>query len=71
MLCTSMKTPSTPTATAVLAMHGISSRRPPLATPPSSNYIRMKLLNNFVERDFKKKKKKRVEEEEEEDILST
>lgn len=36
---TSMKIPSTPTATAVLAMHGINSRRPPLATPPPSNYI--------------------------------
>jgi len=38
-LDTSMKIPSTPTATAVLAMHGINSRRPPLATPPPSNYI--------------------------------
>lgn len=37
---TSMKIPSTPTATAVLAIHGINSRRPPLATPPSSNYKR-------------------------------
>lgn len=38
ILCTSMKIPSTPTATDVLAMQGISSRRPPLATPPPSNY---------------------------------
>lgn len=34
---TSMKIPSTPTATEVLAMHGISSRKPPLATPPPSS----------------------------------
>lgn len=34
---TSIKIPSTPTATAVLAMQGINSRRPPLATPPPSN----------------------------------
>lgn len=33
-----MKIPSTPTATHVLAMQGISSRRPPLATPPPSNW---------------------------------
>lgn len=38
---TSMKIPSTPTAMAVLAMHGINSRRPPLATPPPSNYIKI------------------------------
>lgn len=31
---TSMKIPSIPTATAVLATAGISSLRPPLATPP-------------------------------------
>ncbi|KAH7836562.1 hypothetical protein Vadar_002906 [Vaccinium darrowii] len=31
-----MKIPST---TALLAMHGISSRRPPLATPPPSSYL--------------------------------
>ncbi|TQD68582.1 hypothetical protein C1H46_045885 [Malus baccata] len=37
---TSTKIPSTPTATAVLAMQGINSRRPPPATPPSSNYRR-------------------------------
>jgi hypothetical protein len=36
-LFTSMKIPSTPTATEVLAMHGISSRSPPLATPPPSS----------------------------------
>ena len=30
--CTSMKIPSTPTTTAVLAMHGINSQKPPLAT---------------------------------------
>jgi hypothetical protein len=36
-LSTSMKIPSTPTATEVLAMHGISSRKPPLATPPPSS----------------------------------
>lgn len=35
-----MKIPSTPTATDVLAIHGISSRRPPLATPPPSSYMR-------------------------------
>jgi hypothetical protein len=32
---TSMKIPSTPTATDVLAMQGISSLKPPLATPPT------------------------------------
>lgn len=41
---TSMKIPSTPTATAVLAMHGINSRRPPLATPPPSNYMKIAIL---------------------------
>lgn len=41
---TSMKIPSTPTATAVLAMQGINSRRPPLATPPPSNCKRMQCL---------------------------
>lgn len=34
---TSIKIPSTPTATAVRAMQGISSRKPPLATPPPSS----------------------------------
>lgn len=44
ILHTSIKTPSTPTAIAVLAMQGINSRRPPLATPPPSNY---KTKNEF------------------------
>jgi hypothetical protein len=34
---TSMKIPSTPTATDVLAMQGISSLKPLLATPPPSS----------------------------------
>ena len=39
-----MNIPSTPTATAVLAIHGINSRRPPLATPPSPNFKEIKTL---------------------------
>lgn len=41
-----MKIPSTPTATAVLPMHGINSRRPPLATPPPSNCMKKQNWNN-------------------------
>jgi hypothetical protein len=36
-LRTSMKMPSTPATTAVRAMVGMSSRSPPLATPPPSS----------------------------------
>jgi len=43
-----MKIPSTPTATAVLAMHGISSRRPPLATPPPSSYMRKQKFKPLI-----------------------
>jgi hypothetical protein len=54
--CTSMKSPSTPTAAQVLAIAGIISRSPPLATPPPSSCTKRNapsklLLSPYVLRD--------------------
>jgi len=51
---TSMKSPSTPTATQALAMQGISSRRPPLATPPPSScpHSAVRKMNSCVDKPF-------------------
>jgi hypothetical protein len=49
-----MKSPSTPTATQALAMQGISSRRPPLATPPPSScpHSAVRKMNSCVDKPF-------------------